>query len=95
MYKSLQHFIPGNVKDPSDLHIWKLDYEYLGDDWVTTVSCIGVHCSAGLKVTDGPDYILIARCGIHNKNSHNSESPHDGNIFLKISCLCDLIRPFC
>ncbi len=39
MYKSLQHYIPGYVKDPSptDLHIWKLDSKYLGDDWVTTV----------------------------------------------------------
>ncbi len=37
MYKSLQHYIPGDVKDPTDLHIWKVDSEYLGDDWVTTV----------------------------------------------------------
>jgi hypothetical protein len=74
MYKSLQHYIPGDVKDPTDLHIWKLDFEHLGDDGVTTVNCIGVHCSAGLKITDGPDYILIARCGIHNKNSHNRSS---------------------
>ncbi len=79
MYKSLQHYIPGNVKDQTDLHVWKLDSEYLGDDGVTTVKLyrypfkFQCHCSAGLKVTEGPDYILIALCGIHNKNSHNRE----------------------
>ncbi len=35
MYKSL-HYIPGNVKDPTEVHIWKLDSEYLGDDEVNT-----------------------------------------------------------
>jgi hypothetical protein len=101
MYKSLQQYNPSDVKDPTDLHIWKLDSEYLGDDRVTTVKLyrcpfkFQCNCSAGLKVAEGPDYILIARCGIHNKNSHNRAAPHDGNIFLKISCLCDLIRPLC
>jgi hypothetical protein len=28
MYKSLQHYIPGDVKDPTDFYIWKLDSEY-------------------------------------------------------------------
>jgi hypothetical protein len=37
MYKSLQHYIRGDVKDPTDLHIWKLDREYLEDDWVISV----------------------------------------------------------
>jgi hypothetical protein len=32
MYKSLQQYLPGDVKDPTELHIWKLDSEYLGDD---------------------------------------------------------------
>ncbi len=27
MYKSQQHYIPGVVKDPTDLHRWKLDSE--------------------------------------------------------------------
>ncbi len=44
-----------------------------------------------IKVTEGPDDILIACCGIHNKNSHSREAPHDGNIFLKFSCMCNLI----
>jgi hypothetical protein len=37
MYKGMQLYIPGNVKDQTDLHTWKLDSEYLKDDWVTTV----------------------------------------------------------
>jgi hypothetical protein len=61
MYKSLQHFILGNVKDLTDLHKWKLDSEYLGDDGVTTVRLyrcpfkFQCNCTAGLKVTEGPD----------------------------------------
>jgi hypothetical protein len=93
MYKSLQHYIPGDVKDPTDLHIWKLDREYLEDDGVTTVKfyrCpfqFQCNCSAGIKITEGPDYILIARCGTHDKNSHNRQVVCDGNIigYLKIS----------
>jgi hypothetical protein len=63
MYKSLQHYIPGYVQDPTDLHIWKLDSEYLGDDRVTTVKLyrcpfkFQCNCTAGVKVTEGPDYI--------------------------------------
>jgi hypothetical protein len=97
MYKSLQHYVPGDVKDPTVLHTWKLDSEYLGDDWVTTVKLyrcpfkFQCNCTAGLKVTEGPDYILIARCGIHNKSSHNSKAPHAGNISLKFSCMYNLI----
>ncbi len=100
MYKSLQHYIPGNVKDPTDLHKWKLYSEYLGDEsrmmGLLLLSCVNVHSSFSAiaqldsKVTEGPDYFLIVRCCIHN-----SEAPHDGNIFLKISCMCDLILPFC
>ena len=93
MYKSLQHYIPGDVKDPTDLHIWKLDREYLEDDGVTTVKfyrCpfqFQCNCSAGIKITEGPDYILIARCGTHDKNSHNRQVVCDGNIigYLKFS----------
>jgi hypothetical protein len=101
MYKSLQHYIPGYVKDPADLHRWKLDPEYLGDYGVTTVRfyrCpfkFQCNCTAGIKVTEGPHCILIVRCGIHNRNSHNSDAPHDINIFLKYSCMCNLILLFC
>ncbi len=35
--KSLQHYVSGDVKDPTDLHVWKLDFECLGYDEVTTV----------------------------------------------------------
>jgi hypothetical protein len=61
MYKSLQHYIPGNVRDPTDFHIWNLDREYLEDDGVTTVKfyrCpfqFQCNCSAGIKITEGPD----------------------------------------
>jgi hypothetical protein len=93
MYKSLQHYIPGDVKDPTDLHLWKLDSEYLEDDGVTTVKLyrcpfkFQCNCSAGIKVIVGPDYTLIARCGTHNKDSHSRDVPHDGNIVLKFSCM--------
>jgi hypothetical protein len=74
MYKSLQLYIPGDVKDPTDLHIWKLDSEYLEDDGASTVKLFRCQfnfqcsCSAGLEVTEGSDYILIARCGTHNND---------------------------
>jgi hypothetical protein len=86
MYKSLQHYIPGGVKDPTDLHTWKFDGEYLEHGGVTTVKLyrcpfqFQCKCSAGIKITEGPDNILIARCGTHNKNSHNRQVVHDGNI---------------
>ncbi len=86
MYKSQQHYIPGDVKDKTDLHIWKLDCEYLERDGVITLKFyrslfqFQCNCSAGIKITEGPDYILIARCGTHDKNSHNSQIVRDGNI---------------
>jgi hypothetical protein len=79
MYKSLQHYIPGDPKDPTDLHIWKLESENLEDDGVTTVKIyrcpfkFDLCCSAGIMVKEGQDYILIARCGTHTKKSHNRE----------------------
>ncbi len=42
---------------------------------------------AGIKVIVGPDYIQIARCGTHTKDSHNRDVPRDGNIVLKFSCM--------
>ena len=84
MYKSLQHYIPGDVKDPTDLHIWKLHAEHMEDDGVTTVKWYRCpfkyqcNCSAGLRITEGSDYILIARCGTHNKNSHNRQVAVNG-----------------
>ncbi len=87
MYNILQLHIPGDVKDPTDLHIWKLHSEYLGYDGVSTVKLywcpfkFQCNCSTGLMVKEGSDYILIEICSTHNKNSHNSQVAIDGNIF--------------
>ncbi len=75
MYKSLQLFIPGDVKDTTDLYIWKLRSEYFRDDGLTTVKfCwsqfkFQCDCSAELMVKEGSDYILIVRCSTHRRTA--------------------------
>ena len=71
--------LPGHQSKPTDVSLWKQFREYKakkGSILVRLFRCPLLHrckCKAGIRITEGPDWMQLERCGEHNANSHDDD----------------------
>ncbi len=69
--------LPGHQAKPTDVSLWKQFREYKskkGSIFVRLFRCPLLHrCKAGIRITEGPDWMQLERCWEHNSNSHDDD----------------------